>query len=100
MTLSVAGGVVKDAAGDSNAAAPTGGGTVNYPVSGPSVSVAPASGQPSPTGKSPINFTVTFSQPVPSFTSSEVSFAGSTAQGTLSATVTAVSGSTPNTPSR
>jgi hypothetical protein len=54
----------------------------------PGVTIDQATGQGDPTNTSPINFTVEFSKPVTGFTSSDVSLAGSTVGGTLSATVT------------
>jgi hypothetical protein len=68
----------------------------------PTVTVNQAITQPDPTPVSPLHFTITFSQPVGSpaiglpanqggvnaFTASDISFAGSTAPGTLIATVT------------
>ena len=47
-----------------------------------------AAGQADPTSASPINFTVTFSETVTGFTASDISFAGSTVGGTLTAAVT------------
>ena len=47
-----------------------------------------AAGQADPTSASPINFTVTFSETVTGFTAGDISFAGSTAGGTLTAAVT------------
>ena len=46
--------------------------------------------QGDPTNTSPINFTVTFSETVTGFTASDISFAGSTVGGTLTAVVTRV----------
>ena len=54
----------------------------------PSVTINQAAGQADPTSASPINFTVTFSETVTGFTASDISFAGSTAGGTLTAAVT------------
>ena len=54
---------------------------------GPSTIVTQAVGQADPTGTSPINFTVEFSDPVEGFTGADLLFAGS-AGGTWSATVT------------
>ena len=54
----------------------------------PSVTINQAAGQADPTSTSPINFTVTFSETVTGFTASDISFAGSTVGGTLSAAVT------------
>ena len=47
-----------------------------------------AAGQADPTSASPINFTLTFSETVTGFTAGDISFAGSTAGGTLTAAVT------------
>ena len=54
----------------------------------PSVTINQAAGQADPTSTSPINFTVAFSETVTGFTASDISFAGSTVGGTLSAAVT------------
>ena len=54
----------------------------------PVVTINQAAGQADPTSASPINFTVTFSETVTGFTAGDISFAGSTASGTLTATVT------------
>ena len=53
----------------------------------PSVTINQAAGQADPTSASPINFTVTFSETVTGFAAGDISFAGSTVGGTLSATV-------------
>jgi hypothetical protein len=52
------------------------------------VTINQTSGQADPTSASPINFTVTFSETVTGLTASDISFAGSTAAGTLMAVVT------------
>jgi subtilisin-like proprotein convertase family protein len=54
----------------------------------PSVAISQAVGQADPTAVSPVNFSATFSEPVSGFTGADVSFTGSTAGGTLVATVT------------
>jgi hypothetical protein len=54
----------------------------------PAVTIGRATGQDDPTGESPINFTVVFSEPVTGFGTGDVGFAGSTAPGTLVGTVT------------
>ena len=54
----------------------------------PSVTINQAAGQADPTSASPINFTVTFSETVTGFAASDISFAGSTVGGTLTAAVT------------
>jgi FtsP/CotA-like multicopper oxidase with cupredoxin domain len=62
--------------------------TVNYDVTVPTVTVTPAAGQRDPTKTAPIHFAVAFSKPVLAFSGYGVTFAGSTAPGTLVATVT------------
>jgi hypothetical protein len=52
------------------------------------VTINQAAGQADPTANSPINFTVVFSGPVTGFTASDINFFGSTAPGTLTATIT------------
>ena len=66
--------------------------TVTVSCASPTVTINQAAGQADPTNSSPINFTAVFSEAVSGFTGSDISFAGSTAPGTLSA---AVSGSGP-----
>src|SRR4029079_3970975 len=61
----------------------------------PTVTINQAAGQADPTNVGPINFTVTFSETVTGFAAGDISFAGSTATGTLTATVTG-SGATSN----
>jgi YVTN family beta-propeller protein len=64
--------------------------TVTFDAVAPTVTINQAGGQADPASASPIVFAVVFSEPVTGFTGSDVSFAGSTAAGTLAA---AVSGS-------
>lgn len=54
----------------------------------PTVTINQDASQADPTNASPIVFSVVFSEPVTGFTGSDVSFTGSTAGGTLAATVT------------
>ncbi len=54
----------------------------------PTVTINQAAGQADPTSAGPINFAVTFSETVTGFVASDISFAGSTGGGTLSAAVT------------
>ena len=54
----------------------------------PTVTIAQAAGQADPTTTSPINFTATFSEMVTGFAANDISFAGSTVGGTLTAVVT------------
>src|SRR5213076_1530433 len=61
--------------------------TVTYDTQAPAVTINQAVVQADPTGASPISCTVVFGESVTSFTGSDVSFAGSTVGGTLTATV-------------
>jgi hypothetical protein len=78
-------GAAYNPADEPNSASNVFGGFYWWP--GPLVSVTPAAGQASPTGKSPINFNVEFTDPVEGFTSQDVIISG-TAGGTKTATVT------------
>ncbi len=69
----------QDAAGNDNAVSTSTDNTVTLDTTAPSVTVNQASGQADPTNSSPINFTVTFSEPVTGFASADVSTTGSTA---------------------
>lgn len=60
----------------------------NLGAGGPPVSITLAAGQGNPVNTGPINFTVTFSEPATGFTNADVSFNGSTVDGTLAAAVT------------
>jgi len=62
--------------------------TITQADSVPSVTINQAPGQADPSSAGPVNFTATFSEAVTGFTASDLSFAGSTAAGTLTATVT------------
>ncbi len=61
----------------------------------PTVTVEQAIGQADPAPTSPVNFTVTFSEPVTGFDAADINFTGTTAGGTLTPTVTG-SGTTYN----
>ena len=61
----------------------------------PTVTINKAAGQGDPTGASPINYTVVFDQSVTGFDNADISFTGSTAGGTLAASVSG-SGTTYN----
>jgi glucose/arabinose dehydrogenase len=54
----------------------------------PSVTIDQAAGQADPTSANPINFTVVFSEAVTGFAANDISFAGSTVGGPLTAVVT------------
>lgn len=56
------------------------------PVQPPTATINKASGQNDPTNTLPISFTVVFSEAVTGFDASDISFAGSTVGGTLTAT--------------
>src|SRR5436190_1850968 len=75
-----------DAAGNDNAASTSTDNTVTYDTTGPSVTVNQAVGQADPTKTSPIHFTVTFSEAVTGFVTSDVTLAGTA--GATTATVT------------
>jgi CARDB len=57
-----------------------------YDTVSPTVTINKAAGQADPAGTAPINFTVVFDEPVPSFTAANVTLGG-TAPGTRSATI-------------
>ena len=89
--MSVPAGAATDAAGNASLASTSTDNSVAYSTvdtTAPSVTINQAAGQADPTSTSPINFTVTFSETVTGFTASDISFAGSTVGGTLSAAVT------------
>lgn len=87
VVVSLAAGVANDAAGNGNVASTSTDNTVLFDNVAPTVTVEQAPGQADPTNAQPIVFTVTFSEPVTGFIGSDVSFAGSTAPGALSAAV-------------
>ena len=88
VVVSVPAGAATDAAGNASLASTSTDNTVAYDAAAPSVTINQAAGQADPTSASPINFTVTFSETVTGFTASDISFAGSTVGGTLTAVVT------------
>ncbi|NJR23748.1 MAG: hypothetical protein HC786_17120 [Richelia sp. CSU_2_1] len=53
----------------------------------PTVTINQAGTQPDPSNNTTINFTVAFSEPVTGFDTSDISFTGSTAEGTLTANI-------------
>jgi trimeric autotransporter adhesin len=61
---------------------------VKFDAVAPAVAINQAAGQADPTGTPSVKFDVTFSELVTGFTSADVSLAGSTAGGTLTANVT------------
>ncbi|MBI3934239.1 MAG: hypothetical protein HY316_06075, partial [Acidobacteria bacterium] len=85
---SIAAGVATDAAGNLNAASTSTDNTVTFDNVPPSVTINQAVGQVDPTGTSPINFTVVFSEPAAGFATGDV-----TLSGTAGATTAVVTGS-------
>ena len=69
--------------------------TVTWDVTAPTVTINQAVGQADPTGTSPINFTVVFSEPVTGFVTGDVTLSASGAGGSKTGTVTG-SGTTYN----
>jgi hypothetical protein len=84
---SIPAGAAKDAAGNSSTASPASA-TVTYDATAPAVTITKKSGQGSLTNTSPIDFTVTFSEPVIGFASGDVNLDGTSTGG--SATITPV----------
>ncbi len=73
---SLAAGVATDPAGNPNAASTSGDNTVTWDNVAPTVTINQAVGQPDPTNASPINYTVTFSEPVAGFATGDVTIGG------------------------
>ncbi|MGZ7018435.1 MAG: Ig-like domain-containing protein, partial [Acidimicrobiia bacterium] len=88
IVASIPAGVVTDAAGNPNAASTSTDNTVTYDVTPPTVTVNQAVGQNDPVNAGPINFTVTFSEPVTGFTAPGDLTIGGTAGGTKTGTIT------------
>lgn len=84
VTVGVSAAAARDTSGNPSIASNTV--TATYDNTAPSVTIAKVSGQPNPTNKSSVNFTVTFSKPVTGLGSSGVTLAGTT--GATSAVVT------------
>ncbi|UXI70579.1 beta strand repeat-containing protein [Tahibacter amnicola] len=93
VTATLAAGVATDAGGNASAASTSSDNSVTYDASAPSVTINQAAGQVDPTGTSPINFTVVFSEPVADFATGDVTLGGTA--GATTATVTG-SGTTYN----
>ena len=87
VTATIAAGVALDAVGNGNTASSSTDNTVTFDVIGPTVTIDQAAGQLDPTDRSPINFTVIFSEPVTDFTATDVTVTG-TAGGTKTVAVT------------
>jgi hypothetical protein len=104
VVASIPSGAAVDADNNPTGASTSTDNSVTFNSPPPTVTINSAVGQPDPATGGPITFTVTFSKPVTGFTAPDVLFTGSTAGGTLAATVTgsgadytvAVSGMTTN----
>ena len=72
VTLTLPAGVAKDVTGNGNTASTSTDNVVTYDTTRPTVTINQAAAQADPTGASPINFTVVFSEPVTGFTSADV----------------------------
>ena len=91
VVASIPAGGAADGAGNLNTVSTSTDNTVTFAgfdVTPPAVTIDQAGAQADPTIASPINFTVVFSEVVTGFTGADVSFAGSTTPGTLTAAVT------------
>ena len=87
VVASVSAGAATDAAGNASSLSTSTDNTVAYDAVAPSVTINQAAGQTDPTNTSPINFAVVFSEAVTGFAANDISFAGSTVGGTLTAVV-------------
>jgi hypothetical protein len=88
VTVTLPAGRVFDAAGNLNTASTSNDNAVTYDVIGPTVLVSQAAGQPDPTSSQPINFTVSFSEPLTGFSTSDLVLSGTAGLGAASSTVT------------
>jgi hypothetical protein len=93
VTVAIPGGAAQDAAGNLNIASTSNDNTVTYDTLAPTVTINQTSSQADPTIRSPINFTVVFSEAVSGFATGDVSLSGTA--GATTATVTG-SGTTYN----
>jgi hypothetical protein len=79
---------INDIPGNALTAAFTTGQTYTVDTTPPTVTINQATAQTDPTATSPINFTVTFSEPVTGFDATDIDLSTSTATGTLTPTIT------------
>jgi len=73
---SIAAGVATDATGNGNTASTSTDNTVTYDTTAPTVTIDQAVAQADPTGTSPINFTVVFSEATTNFATGDVTLGG------------------------
>jgi hypothetical protein len=85
VTADIAADVAQDGSGNLNSAAPQFSRT--FDSLAPSVTINQAAGQLDPTSASPINFTVTFSEPVTGFSASDVTLSGTAGATTVAVTI-------------
>jgi len=81
-------GAAVNSRGQRNRASTSNDKQVTFDVTPPTVTINQGNGQFDPANSSPVTFNVVFNESVTGFTSSDVSFAGSTVGGTLAANVT------------
>src|SRR3990172_10674822 len=82
VVASILAGVAINGGAEPNLASTSTDNSVTWDVTSPDVTINQAASQADPTGTSPINFTVVFSESVTGFATGDVSFTGSTAGGT------------------
>ena len=87
VVASIPAGAAKDSSNKNNAASTSTDNVITFDNEAPAVTINQAATQPDPTNVSPVRFTTIFSEPVSGLTSDDVSFAGSSVGGTLSASV-------------
>jgi hypothetical protein len=88
VVASIGAAAVQDLEGNGNFASTSTDNTVEFVDAAPAVTINQAAAQVDPAATGPIEFTVHFSEAITGFTASDISFSGSTAGGTLVATVT------------
>jgi hypothetical protein len=88
VVVSVNAAAAADAVGNASVASTSTDNSVTWDVTRPLTQVNPATGQLAYDNTSPINLVVQFSEPVTGFLANDIVFTGSTAGGTLVATVT------------
>lgn len=76
VTLSLPANIAQDSTGNNNTASTSSDNTVTYDTARPTVTINQAAGQVDPTSTSPINFTVTFSEPVTGFANADINLTG------------------------
>lgn len=88
VVVSIPAGGASDAAGNLNLASSSNDNSVSFDNVSPTMTIAPANGQPDPAIAGPIKFAVHFSESVSGFTDADVDLSACTVGGSLSATLT------------